>query len=175
MKIDHSVMKLYLQRQDKYLANKFTDIMLGLFSPKILIVSFVVIVMGSMWLITKPATLGETEQAAYHWLAISIGGIFGVYSFGALFFLCKLPKLKPLLSSTYIQDLCNESMKAYDEMMLPDDAPRSGINYLCDIISKGIPMNYSHERTVKNLISKDKNEQDIKVLSNKMAAASIVF
>ncbi|CVG65591.1 hypothetical protein [Serratia marcescens] len=168
MKIDHSVMKLYLQRQDKYLANKFTDIMLGLFSPKLLIVSFVVIVMGSMWLITKPATLGDAEQAAYHWLAVSIGGIFAVYGFGALFFLCKLPKLKPLLSATYILDLCNESMKAYDEMELPADVPRSGINYLNQLISKGIPMNYSHDKAVKKMIENQKFDKEIEKLSKTM-------
>ncbi|RRU14423.1 hypothetical protein EGJ31_22970 [Serratia marcescens] len=172
MKIDHSVMKLYLQRQDKYLANKFTDIMLGLFSPKILIVSFVVIVMGSMWLITKPATLGETEQAAYHWLAISIGGIFGVYGFGALFFLCKLPKLKPLLSATCIQEICNESMKAYDEMALPVDVSRSGINYLHELISNGIPMNFLHEKAVKKMIENDKFDKEIEELSKKMTMQS---
>lgn len=169
MKNSPTDIKPYLQRQDNYLAKKLTDFMLELFSPQPLVMSFIVIVMGSMLLITKPAILSETEQTTYHWFAIAIGGIFGGYGFGALFFLCWIPKLKPLLSATYIQALRNETTKTYDEMELPVDFPRSGLNYLDELISKDTPMNYSHENAINELIAKDKLDQEINILSEKMA------
>ncbi|WEA51999.1 hypothetical protein PWO23_23995 (plasmid) [Serratia marcescens] len=168
MKIDNAVIKLYLERQDKYLTQKFTELILRMLSSQMLFWVFVVMILDLMFLTIKPERLNADFR---FWLVFVAVGISMAYGFFFMFLAGRLPYLKPLLNAYNIQHLCNETIDIYTKMAQPDDVPRSGLNYLYELISKDIPMNYSHEKTVRIMIENDEFEHEIETLSKKMTMA----